>query len=617
MDAHKTNIHILIPVWGEAYLTAFMNTAMESLLAPDNIPFVAKNCTVTAVFLTTKESIEYIPRHDNFKRLSETCNVAYEPIDDLLAESSDYTMPLTLAYVRGITRTGQDMTNTYFIFFNADFILSNGSLAHVQKLIQQDNDIILATSFRANSGDILPELHELVDAHNGNIPSRALARLSLKHRHHTVISRTVNQSTYTNTHWNQVYWQVDSQTILARYFLTTLFCFRPTVYSTTIDSFIDYNMVGTFCPSGKIATIADSDDFFLLEMQNFKQELFFLKMGAPDVRRVADSASAWTTEWHRHQSRYETVIHGEELPPCLAQERRSFSGFMAEVEKKLAPCPLRPEVHHHWIGAIRLWAPRKMRYDRAHSGMQPFTGISVPLARLDADMEKKTRGRVAQAMALFLGVPPKAFPWHPLWGNYRAIRKAIRSSCPENSELLFITDSFAYDGIVMQHARATKIFAADALNGHLDKLCPGKKFSACFVAVECDNLDVQRIVKKIAPYLDGPQTVILFFGRTMIKLTGKNKHFMDVYYHAMSDLVCHNPQLSHIGNWLGLTLTKWMLDAINRIKFNPAWHLPQMLAVSVACLINNLSCAIFGPRRGTPGVTGVLAVFSLKSDKAS
>lgn len=617
MDERNTNIHILIPVWGESYLTEFMNTAMKTLLAPDNIPFVAKNCNVTAVFLTTKESIEYIPRHDNFKKLLETCNVEYEPIDDLLANSSDYTIPLTLAYVRGITRTGQDMTNTYFIFFNADFILSNGSLAHIQKLIQQNNDIILATSFRANSVEILPELHKLVDSHCGTIPSRTLASISLKYRHHTVISRTVNQNTYTNIHWNQVYWQVDSQTILARYFLTTLFCFRPTTFSPTIDSFIDYNIIGTFCPSGKIATIADSDDFFLLEMQNFQQELYFLKMGAPNVRCVADSVSAWTTEWHRRQSRYETVIHGEDLPSSLAEGRRCFRNFMAEVEKELAPCPLRPETHHHWIGALRLWAPRKMRYDRTHSDIQPCTGISMPLARIDASMEKETRGRVAQAIALFLGVPPKAFPWHPLWENYRAIDKTIKSHCSKNRELLFITDSFAYDGIVMQHAKVTKIFAADALNGHLDKLCPGKKFSACLVAVECDNLDVQRIVDSIAPHLDGPQTVMLFFGRTMSKLTRKNKHFMDVYYHAMSALAPYNPHLTHIGNWLGLTLTKWMLDAINRVKLNPAWHLPQMLGVSFACLVNNLSSAFFARRRGTPGVTGVLAVFSLKSDHAS
>ena len=188
MDAQKTNIHILIPVWGEDYLTAFMNTAMKTLLAPDNIPLIAKNFAVTAVFLTTKESIEYIPGHDNFKSLSEACTVEYEPIDDLLADSSDYAIPLTLAYVRGITRTGQNMTNTYFIFFNADFILSNGSLAHVQKLIQQDNDIILATSFRANSGDILPELQNFFDSHNGIIPSRTLARLSLKHSQHALES---------------------------------------------------------------------------------------------------------------------------------------------------------------------------------------------------------------------------------------------------------------------------------------------------------------------------------------------------------------------------------------------------------------------------------------------
>ena len=614
MDTHNTKIHILIPVWGEHYLSAFMNASMATLLAPENIPLLAKECSVTVVFLTKKDSIDSIPQHSNFIRLSEFCNIEYEPIDDLLADSVDYTVPLTLAYVRGVTRTGQDMTNTYFIFFNADFILSNGSLAHVLQLIKQNNDIILATSFRANHSDILPRLYKLIDSDRGAIPPRTLARMSLEYRHHTVISRTINQNTYTNSHWNQVYWQVDSQTILARYFLTTLFCLRPTNFSESIDSFIDYNMIGTFCPAGKVTAIDNSDDFFLLEMQNFQQELYFLKMGTPNSRCVADSVSAWTTAWHRRQSHYETVIHGDDLPTNLEEERRRFHNFMAEVEKGLTPHPLRPETHHHWIGGLRLWTRRKMRYDRTHESVSPCTGMTMPLARLDAGMEKKNRGRVAQAMALFLGVPPKAYPWHPLWGNYRAIRKAIESNCPKNQELLFIADSFAYDGIVMEHANVTKIFAADALNGHVDKLCHGKKFSACFIAVECDNLDIQRMVKNIAAHMEGPQTVMVFWGRTMTRLSPQNKHFMDVYYHAMSDLSRYGPRLSHIGNFVGLTLTKWMVDAIHRVKLNPVWHLPRMIAVALACLVNNLSGVIFPFRRGTPGVTGVLAVFSLKGD---
>lgn len=617
METHKYNIHILIPVWGEHYLSAFMNASMATLLAPQNIPFLAKECNVTTVFLTKNDSIQYIQQHDIFSKLSDICKVEYDTIDDIIADTKNYAIPLTLAYVRGVTRTGHDMTKTYFIFFTADFILSNGSMAHVLQLIKQKNDIIFATSFRARYDAIYPKIHELIDSNHGIISPRALAKISLAYKHHTVTSRIVNQSDYTNIHWNQIYWQVDSQTILARYFLTTIFCFRPTVFNESIDSFFDYNIIASFCPTGKATAIEDSDDFFLLEMQNFQQELYLLKMGKPDSRSVADSVSAWTTAWHRSLSRYETVIHGGDLPDNLEEERCRFHNFMGDMEKRLTPHPICPQTHHHWVGALRYWTKSKMRYDREHQGPLPCTGMTMPLARLDASMEKKTQGRLAQIIAYFLGVPPKAYPWHPLWENYRAIRKTLESNCPRKQELLFITDSFFYDGIVMEHGNVTKIFAADAMNGHLDKLCSGKKFSACFIAVECDNLDIQRMVKNIAAHLEGAQTIMIFFGRTMTRLSPANKHFMDVYYHAMSDLSRYKPHLSHVGNWVGLTLTAWMLDAIRRVKLNPVWHLPQMIAVALACLVNNLSSAFFAFKGKTPGVIGVLAVFSLKGDKAS
>ncbi len=616
MEKKIENIHILIPIWGEKYISTFMNTAMIALLAPGNIPYCSKQCNITVVFLTTKKSMDIIQKFESFSLLSNFCHIEYEAIDDLIAEGTDYTIPLTLAYVRGVTRIGSAMTETFFIFYNADFILSNNGLTSIINLIRKKNDIILATSFRADEGKISHKIRKIIQSESGEITSRTLSSLSLESKHHTVISRTANQKKYTNIHWNQVYWEIDNQTILARYFLTTLFCFRPSQFRKSINSFIDYSILDVFCPDGKITAIEDSDDFFLLEMQPSQQELYFLKIGSPDIRKIADSVSSWTTRRHRLQARYETVIHGGDLPHDLENGRQRFHAFMDEVEKHLPRHVLQPETHHHWVGALRLWMPRKMRYDAMQEQPQPFTGLDMPLVRIDASMEKKTRGRLAQIIAFFLGIPPKAFPWHPLWGNYRAIRKAMHENLLPNETLLFITDSFTYDGLVMEHDNVTKVFAADALNGHLDKICPDKKFSACLIAVECDNLDIKRFIKNIAAYMDEAQTIMVFFGRTMTKLSKRNKHFMGVYHHALTDMRKYNPRICHIGNWWGLTLTKWMLDAIHRIKLNPVWHIPQMLAVSCACLINNLYCAFLARERSTPGVTGVLAVFSLHGERA-
>lgn len=614
MYKKEINIHFLIPVWGEKYISQFMEIALPTLLSSGNIPYLAKQCKLTIVFLTTKKSIDTIQKSDNFSLLSNICNIEYEPIDDLIADCSNYAIPLTLAYVRGMTRIGQKMTQTYFIFYNADFILSNNSLSTILDLIRQGNGIIFATSFRIDAEKADTLLRELINSHSGDITARELVRFSLVNKHHTVISRTLNQDAYSSIYWNQVYWQVDDNTILARYFLTTLFCFRPLHFNQTINSFIDYSMVDDFCKNGKVSAIADSDDFFLLEMQSFQQELHFLKIGTPDRRKVADSLSSWTTLRHRRQAQYETIIHGDDLPPVLEKERRRFHAVMAEVERYLTPHPLRPESHQHWVGALTYWMPRKMRYDAMQNCSQPFSGLSLPLVRLGAGLEKKIRGNRAQAMALFLGVPPKTFPWHPLWGNYHAIQKSLQDNLSPNQELLFVTDCFSYDGLVIKHGKVTKVFAADVLNGHLGKICLGKNFSVCLIAVESEKLDVQRFIKNITPHMNGNKTVIIFFGKTMLNIKNRNKNSMIVYFHAMKDLYKYNPNIFHIGNEFGDKLTILMWKAIYRMS--PIKLLPYFLCISCACLINNLYCLLFSRVRFPHRGTGVLAIFSLKGEEA-
>ncbi len=615
MPRRPINIRILIPVWGKSYLDAFLKMGLRSLIFPGNIPFLAQSdCNVTVVFLTTSESIPLIQNEGIFAALSHYCAVEYVTIEDLLSSKSLYGIVLTLAFARGITATGLAMTETYFILYNADFILADGGFKTILGMIHSGASIIPATSFRADAGEIEAELEQILA--KGPISPRKLASLALKHRHHTVSTRIVNQDIYTNPHFNQIYWQVDEQTLLARYYLATQFCFRPSVYKNSISSFHDYDMSEAFCPDGKIAAVDDSDSFFLLELQDFHQEIYFLKIGKTRAKDAANSISRWTTTMHRRQAAYETVIHGGELPASLETEKGKFHGFMEEVTGRLSVGTVDAKYHHHWLGALDVYLPRKMDNDLKAPENQPFTGLDFPLVRIDSALAKKISSWPLWLAASFLGIPPRAFPWHPLWCNFRALERKLRENIAPGQEYLFVTDRFVYDGIVMQYGKPQKIFVGDLRSDHLDKICGDKQYPLCVMALETDNLDIQRLVRNASRNLCDEMNVIIFFGRSHIRPASR-RHFMDVYYHALKEMKHYSPRLTHIGNLLGVTLTGRQVGAfyrLYRMRKNSIWYLLHIFSYACVSFFNNMFCAFRSKKASSYGVTGVIAEFSLKKE---
>lgn len=614
MNAAKKAVHILVPVWGEKYISAFMRTSMPALLTPGNIPALAGECDLTVVFLTTRESARAFSQQPCYVLLQQYCNIELEYIEDLIAGSKSYAVPLTLAFVRGITRTGPAMTQTWFIFYNADFILADGGLATIWRHICQGKDIILATSFRVTAEEAEPYIASLADA-QGMLPplnARHMASWALRHMHHTVESRIFNQEVYNAHYWNQIYWRVDEQTLLARYFLATQFCLRPTVYMKSVSSFFDYSLLQEFCPGGAMTAITDSDEFFMMELQSFYQELPFLKPGRPSLEYTADSVGRWTADIHRKTATFETLIHGGEAPAALAEHRAAFHDLMQSLFRRLPVKAVEPSSHFHWIGALQWWTRCKLRYDKELGAENmPFSGLHMPQTRLDSTYYKEIQGKQQWAAMHVLGIFPRIFPWHPLWYNHRVLQRHMQELLA-GGDVLHIADSFDYDPLPDRKEAVSKIFSADFMHGHVEELYPGKTFAAYIVTVDYNHtFTAQAVLNAIAAHGAGDKKVLFYWGRTMKRLSGKDEHFMDSYYHLRQVLDALGAKYQLLGNMCAVRLLSKVLKAAARIRVNWLVHSLQLLGYSMACLGNNIAC-VFRPEKNPAAFTGMMATLVLK-----
>jgi hypothetical protein len=369
----KPKVKFLTVVWGEAYIERFCSLSLPSFMAPGNLPSLAKNTELEVVIMTCETDRAYFEKNLSFLRLRDLCSVRFVSIDDLMG-STVYGVTLTLAYARPIIACGEDMLNTHFIFMNADFVLADGSLHSLSKHIHDGRSIVLGPSYRAVAEEVEPTLEALVDKTSSvlEIAPRDLVRLSLPHPHRTTTAKIMNQQVFCSSSPNQLFWQVDENTILGRYFLIFMLCLKPERVMHEVKSYCDYSFIPELCPSGDEVAMGDSDDFFMLEMQSRTQETSMLRQGTLTYRNIAQSLSQWATAEHLRVASHNIVFHSEELPAELTKVKqdadaviRSISGFFQKPKSYLN--------HYYWVMGVEAW--KGHRRVRGLSCVPPELGL--------------------------------------------------------------------------------------------------------------------------------------------------------------------------------------------------------------------------------------------------
>src|SRR5262245_30950460 len=318
MSNAKPKVRFLCPIWGAPYIRRFLALSLPSFIAPGNLPALAELCDLEICILTVSMDEPVFSESSAFGKLKLIAPFKFISIDDLVLDQQ-HGVTLTLAYLRGVTDLGEEMTRQFVLFLNADIVLADGSFRGAARKILEGHPIILANSVRATSELVEPQLKTLIDSSQTlAVPPRELMRMALAAMHPLQVAKVVNSDLCYSIHANQFYWQADATTLVSRHFLMFMLCLKPERVVTEVGSFCDYSLVPEFCRTSPAIAMTDSDEFCALELQNADHESSYLRIGRPDPIELAESLSRWTTEDHRRNALDHTIVfHAGDLPRNL------------------------------------------------------------------------------------------------------------------------------------------------------------------------------------------------------------------------------------------------------------------------------------------------------------
>ena len=421
-------ITLLMPVWGYQFIGRFLEFCLPTLLAPNNIPAIARELPCRFVLLSSVADEPIIRSHPAWQKLERHCVCEIRSIDDLITQGN-HTATITLAFERALRQSGDAMRDTCFIFLMSDYLVADGSLKTVLRKIETGAGAVLAGNFQIIAEDAAPllrrrldlELHEIV------LPPRDLVRWSLAHLHPATVANIVNFGLTHNAHTNRLFWRVDESCLIGRFYLMHPIAIHPETNDFVVGSSWDYSFVPELCPSGNIAALTDSDDYLVVELQRRDYEWENLRPGPVVAAKLAQSLAEWTTDYHRRNVTQTVVFHAADRPAELAQFIARSEAFVDNVRQSLASPALSHRRHPYWVGSIAVNRRRSHR----------------PLGKEDwsfllSEKPSSSNSSLRRMRAKLFGSPPEVTRLHPLWPDYRLPLQALNDVLSSHGRVLLV-----------------------------------------------------------------------------------------------------------------------------------------------------------------------------------
>jgi hypothetical protein len=597
-----TSIKLLLPIWGHRYVRQFLEIGLPTLLAPGNVPALAKSLPCEFCILTDAADEGYIRQHPSFACLAGICRATIRPIDHLISAGNNSTT-LTLAYAEAIRATGAAMLDTCFFFLVSDYVVADGSLASVLARIRAGASAVLVGNFQVTAEEAMPWLHERVAREAAPVAFRAreLMRWALGHLHPATVANIVNASSSHNAHTNRLFWRVDGDTLLGRFYLMHMIAVRPEVADFRVGASWDYSFVPEMCPSGDVSVIADSDEYLVVEMQPRAHESGFLRPGPLAPAELANSLGEWATARHRDNVAYSLVYHAEEVPAALPATVAAADLFVAEVRRRLRRPPQPHFGHPYWRGAIAtVQEAARGRLDRAT--LHALLGVP------------NRRGYwVERLRTLLIGYPPRVRPWHPRWPDYRPVLRRLSPVLADPAmRLLHVSDAPTLFSVMLARygGRVFSLQTTPLLQSPPDCTAFLDRFDLCLI--ELDQCDVEKIgalILRLAPAMKVSGGILIAIRepqpiedaqqfevnlRETLRATVPTARLEEVY--------C--VPASHLRAWSYQTFARLGADAHQR----PRVGLPALALYAVPLAIFTLLLNLFAAARTRPGAASSLHI---------
>jgi hypothetical protein len=352
---------MLIPVWGERYISNFCELCLPSLLAPRNLPAFVAESELEVVVLTRQADIGLFLAAPSYQRLARLVPVRFIAIDDILTAVFDPTpqhtaaMALTHAYFRGIRSCGDRATATDLIFWNGDFVAADGTFAALAEAIRAGSRCTMAPSLRAHLGakaELAAQIGSIKDVLS--IAARPLVGIALRNLHPTTQAKIVNRAFGSIENPDRLYWQASDDVLLCHSFLPFMLHIRPEQVWDDINGFCDYAFVPEMVPHSPLGFEHYSDRICIVELQDAAREAEFLRDQPFSVSAAAKSVDYWATQEHLAASKELFIFDGRQetgeamFDSGVRAEADAFGHLMTDIYRRLGERRQWHNDHFYW-----------------------------------------------------------------------------------------------------------------------------------------------------------------------------------------------------------------------------------------------------------------------------
>ena len=365
----RHRIRMLIPLWGAQYYERWLSLVAPALLAPGNLLHLNERAELELVFLCKSRDLDFLQCNATIRLLGEQVRLKTITIDEFFPPHTavSYGVPLTLAYAKGIQDLGDAGLGTFVMLLNADFVLSEGSLAQVLRRLDDGYHIVTAPSLRVVENEVRPILEERLEKHSGPgcFSARAMMAIAERHLHQTVRARIINRDRPIGAwYYHLLYWRISTTCLAGRSFLLMPLCFQIRRQAQTVVCPVDYGFIQEYCPGGRYAAIGDSDELLMVELQARDSEAELLEVlprfasaaEAMDYRvtTIVTNAAKWSTAEHRRAFSHPLLFHSDDLPPDTTEQLAEFDRQIGRIIERMPP-PASAIRHYHWLSALGVY----------------------------------------------------------------------------------------------------------------------------------------------------------------------------------------------------------------------------------------------------------------------
>lgn len=137
-------IHIIIPVWGEEYVSFFLNYSLQSQLTPNNLPFLSQQIPLVYKIYTDPNSIKIFKSSSAIVQLKSITKLELYNMEEIGILKDSFMGPISEVYNHCLTETvGQ---NVAIMPLTADIIYCNDFYSDSYKFISSGYRVLYKLS---------------------------------------------------------------------------------------------------------------------------------------------------------------------------------------------------------------------------------------------------------------------------------------------------------------------------------------------------------------------------------------------------------------------------------------------------------------------------------------